>query len=94
MRAFIAQRPVRLTRAQLETLAIVAYRQPVTRPEMEEIRGVDSGSALRVLIDRGLLKILGRKEEEPGRPLLYGNLGRGCVVLPAPVVFCPGDMRM
>jgi segregation and condensation protein B len=72
VRAFIAQRPVRLTRAQLETLAIVAYRQPVTRPEMEEIRGVDSGSALRVLLDRGLLKILGRKEE-PGRPLLYGT---------------------
>ncbi len=47
VRAFIAQRPVRLTRAQLESLAIVAYRQPVTRPEMEEIRGVDCGSALR-----------------------------------------------
>jgi segregation and condensation protein B len=63
---------VRLTRAQLETLAITAYRQPVTRPVLDDIRGVDSGSALKVLLDRGLIKILGRKEE-PGRPLLYGT---------------------
>lgn len=72
VREFLAQRPVRLTRAQLETLAIVSYRQPTTRPEIEEIRGVDTGSALHVLLDRGLLKILGRKDE-PGRPLLYGT---------------------
>jgi segregation and condensation protein B len=72
VRDFLAQRPVRLTRAQLETLAIVSYRQPTTRPEVEEIRGVDTGSALHVLLDRGLLKILGRKDE-PGRPLLYGT---------------------
>ena len=72
VRDFLAQRPVRLTRAQLETLAIVSYRQPATRPEIEEIRGVDTGSALHVLLDRGLLKILGRKDE-PGRPLLYGT---------------------
>lgn len=72
VRDFMAARPVRLTRAQLETLSISAYRQPLTRPELEEIRGVDSGSALRVLLDRGLLRILGRKDE-PGRPLLYGT---------------------
>jgi segregation and condensation protein B len=72
VREFLTQRPVRLTRAQLETLSIVAYRQPVTRPEIEEIRGVDTGSAVRVLLDRGLLKLLGRKDE-PGRPLLYGT---------------------
>jgi len=68
----IAHKPVRLTRAQLETLSIVAYRQPVTRPEVDDIRGVDTGSALKVLLERGLLKLLGRKDE-PGRPLLYGT---------------------
>ncbi|HBQ17052.1 MAG TPA: SMC-Scp complex subunit ScpB, partial [Myxococcales bacterium] len=72
VREIVAQKPIRLTRAQLETLAIAAYRQPLTRPELEEIRGVDSGSALKVLLDRGVLKILGRKDE-PGRPLLYGT---------------------
>ncbi|MFW6066714.1 MAG: SMC-Scp complex subunit ScpB [Myxococcota bacterium] len=72
VRDMVSQRPVRLTRAQLETLAIVAYRQPVTRPEIEDIRGVDSGSAVKVLAERGLLKILGRKDE-PGRPLIYGT---------------------
>jgi segregation and condensation protein B len=72
VRDLVAQRPVRLTRAQLETLALVAYRQPITRPEIDDVRGVDSGSALKVLLERGLLKILGRKDE-PGRPLLYGS---------------------
>lgn len=72
VRDMVAQRPVRLSRAQLETLAIAAYRQPLTRPELEEIRGVDSGSALKVLLDRGLVRLLGRKDE-PGRPLLYGT---------------------
>lgn len=72
MRDVVAQPPVRLTRAQLETLALVAYRQPITRPEIDDVRGVDSGSALRVLLERGLLKMLGRKDE-PGRPLLYGT---------------------
>jgi len=72
VRDLVAARPVRLTRAQLEALAIVAYRQPITRPEIDDIRGVDSGSALKVLLERGLLKILGKKEE-PGRPLLYGT---------------------
>ena len=69
---FLTPKPLRLTRAQLETMAIVAYRQPVTRPEIDDIRGVDSGSALRMLAERSLLKILGRKDE-PGRPLLYGT---------------------
>jgi segregation and condensation protein B len=68
----IAGRPVRLSRAQLETLAIIAYRQPVTRPEIDEIRGVDSGSTIKVLLDRSLIRVLGKKEE-PGRPLLYGT---------------------
>jgi segregation and condensation protein B len=65
-------RPVRLSRAALETLAIVAYRQPVTRPEVDEIRGVDSGPVLRNLLERNLVKILG-KREEPGNPLIYGT---------------------
>jgi segregation and condensation protein B len=68
----VAGRPVRLSRAQLETLAIVAYRQPITRPEIDEIRGVDSSQTLRLLLDRSLIRILG-KREEPGRPLLYGT---------------------
>jgi segregation and condensation protein B len=65
-------KPVRLSRAQLETMAIVAYRQPVTRPEIDDIRGVDSGGALKTLLDRQMVRVLGKKEE-PGRPLLYGT---------------------
>jgi segregation and condensation protein B len=72
VRDLVSQRPVRLTRAQLETLALIAYRQPITRPEIDDVRGVDSGSAIKVLLDRDLVKILGRKDEA-GRPLLYGT---------------------
>ncbi len=68
----LATKPVKLSRAQLEALAICAYRQPITRPEIDDIRGVDSGAALRTLMDRSLIRILGKKEE-PGRPLLYGT---------------------
>jgi segregation and condensation protein B len=68
----LASKPVRLTRAQIETLAICAYRQPVTRPEIDEIRGVDSGGTLKTLLDRSLVRIVGKKEE-PGRPILYGT---------------------
>jgi segregation and condensation protein B len=71
-RRFLRVRPQRLTRAALETLAIVAYRQPVTRPEIEEIRGVDCGAVVKALLERRLVKILGKKEE-PGRPILYGT---------------------
>jgi segregation and condensation protein B len=63
---------VRLSRAQLETLAIVAYRQPVTRPEVDDVRGVDSGQVIKGLLERDLVKILGKKDE-PGRPMLYGT---------------------
>jgi len=72
VKTLVAPKPIRLTRAQLETLAIVAYRQPITRPEVDDVRGVDSGSSLKMLADRGLVKILGRKDE-PGRPLVYGT---------------------
>src|SRR5450631_962644 len=65
-------RPVRLSRAMLETLAIVSYRQPVTRPEVDDIRGVDCGAVLKTLLDRGLIRIIGKKEEV-GRPMLYGT---------------------
>jgi segregation and condensation protein B len=72
VRRFLKVKPHRLTRAALETLAIIAYRQPVTRPEVEDIRAVDSGAVIKALLDRQLIKILGKKEE-PGRPLLYGS---------------------
>ena len=65
-------RAVKLSPASLETLAIVAYRQPVIRPTIEEIRGVDSGSVLHTLMEKGLIKIVGRKDL-PGRPLVYGT---------------------
>jgi segregation and condensation protein B len=72
VRELAGGRPVKLTRAQVETLAIAAYRQPVTRPEIDEIRGVDSGATLKLLLERDLVRILGKKDE-PGRPLLYGT---------------------
>lgn len=62
----------RLSRAALEILAIVAYRQPITRGEMEQIRGVDCDGALRTLLEKKLVRIAGKKET-PGRPLLYGT---------------------
>jgi segregation and condensation protein B len=68
----IAGRPQRLSRAMLEALAIVAYRQPITRPEIDEIRGVDCGPVLKTLLDRGFVRILGKKEDV-GRPMLYGT---------------------
>jgi len=72
VRRYLRVKPQRLTRAAVETLAIIAYRQPVTRPELEDIRGVDCGAVLKALIDRKLVKILG-KREEVGRPILYGT---------------------
>ncbi|MEJ2698320.1 MAG: SMC-Scp complex subunit ScpB [Desulfuromonadales bacterium] len=65
-------RPFRFSRAALETLAIVAYRQPVTRAEIEYLRGVDSGGVLKTLLDKRLVKILGKKDV-PGRPMIYGT---------------------
>jgi segregation and condensation protein B len=72
VRDLTKQKPVKLSRAQIETLAILAYRQPITRPEIDEIRGVDSGATLKMLLERDVVKILGKKDE-PGRPLLYGT---------------------
>lgn len=63
-------RPSRLTQPGLETLAIIAYRQPISRAEIEAVRGVAVGGVLETLIDRGLVRVAGRAEV-PGRPLLY-----------------------
>jgi segregation and condensation protein B len=65
-------RPVRLSRPALETLAIVAYRQPVTRAEIEAIRGVDVDAVMATLLERRLVRVLGRKDVI-GHPLLYGT---------------------
>jgi segregation and condensation protein B len=65
-------RPFRFSRPALETLAIIAYRQPVTRTELEYLRGVDSGSVLKTLLDKHLVRILGKKDV-PGKPAIYGT---------------------
>jgi len=67
--------PNRLSRATIETLAIIAYKQPILRSEIERLRGVDVGGILKTLMEKGLIKIMGRKEL-PGRPLVYGTTKR------------------
>jgi segregation and condensation protein B len=69
------ERPARLSRAALETLAVVGYRQPVTRAEVEQVRGVDCGPVLRNLLERHLVRIAGHRDV-PGRPMLYGTTRR------------------
>ena len=71
-RAQLNQRQPRLSAAMLETLATIAYRQPVGRQEIEEIRGVSASGVLRTLQERGLIEVVGRSEAL-GRPLLYGT---------------------
>jgi segregation and condensation protein B len=68
----LSSRHARLTRASLETLAVVAYKQPVTRHQVSSIRGVDSDGVLRALTERGLVEEVGR-DDGPGRPVLYGT---------------------
>ena len=68
----LSSRQARLTKAALETLSIVAYKQPVTRHQISGIRGVNSDGVLRALTDRGLIEEAGR-EEAPGRPVLYAT---------------------
>jgi segregation and condensation protein B len=73
IRAFLKTRPsAKLTIASLETLAVIAYRQPVTVPEILEIRGVQSPSAIKTLLDKKLIVAKGRKETV-GRPMMYGT---------------------
>ena len=67
--------PNRLSRAAMETLAIIAYKQPVLRHEIERLRGVDVGGILRTLLEKELIRIMGRKDL-PGRPLIYGTTKR------------------
>ena len=71
-RAAFTSRPLKLSGAALEVLAVIAYRQPVGRAEVEEIRGVSSGGVLRLLQERGLIEVAGRSEGL-GRPLLYAT---------------------
>jgi segregation and condensation protein B len=68
----LAGKPARLSRSQLEALAVIAYRQPITKAEIDHVRGVDCGAVLKLLLERNLCRIVGRKEE-PGRPHLYGT---------------------
>jgi segregation and condensation protein B len=68
-------KPFALSQPSLETLAIIAYKQPVLRTEIEKIRGVDSGGVLRTLLEKRLIKILGKKDV-PGKPLVYGTSKR------------------
>jgi segregation and condensation protein B len=65
-------KPPRFSRAALETLAIIAYKQPLTRQEIEQIRGVDCAGSLRTLMDRRLVKVMGKKDV-PGKPFLFGT---------------------
>jgi segregation and condensation protein B len=69
------RRAVRLSRAALETLAVVGYKQPITRAEIEHVRGVDAGAVLRSLLERDLVRIAGHREI-PGRPMLYATTRR------------------
>jgi segregation and condensation protein B len=65
-------RPARLSHAAMETLAIIAYKQPVLRSDVEHLRGVDCGGTLRTLLERRLIRVMGRKDL-PGRPIIYGT---------------------
>jgi segregation and condensation protein B len=72
VKKFLGGRPARMGRATLETLAIIAYRQPITRGEIEAIRGVDVDGVINTLLDRSLIRAVARKDV-PGRPFLYGT---------------------
>lgn len=75
VRALQPRRAARLSRASLETLAVIAYKQPVTRAEIEHVRGVDAGAVVRTLLERNLVRIAGHREI-PGRPMLYATTKR------------------
>jgi segregation and condensation protein B len=72
VKKFLGGRPARMGRATLETLAIIAYRQPITKAEIEAIRGVDVDGVINTLLERGLIRAVARKDV-PGRPFLYGT---------------------
>jgi len=75
VRKFLMTKPLRLGRSTMETLAIIAYRQPITRAEMDQVRGMDNSHLLRTLIERGLVKMAG-KADAPGRPVQYATTPR------------------
>ncbi len=75
IRTLTKTKPLRMSRPALETLAIVAYKQPCTRAEVEDVRRVDCGGTLKFLFEKELIRVLGRKEE-PGRPIIYGTSGK------------------
>ena len=72
VRRFLAAKPFRLSRSALETLSIIAYRQPITRAEIDRVRGIDCSHLLRALIEKGLVKMAG-KADVPGRPVQYAT---------------------
>lgn len=72
LRRLTRSRSVKFSQSSLESLAIIAYRQPVTRAEIEYLRGVDSGGVLKTLLEKKLIRILGKKDI-PGKPLIYGT---------------------
>lgn len=72
LKKFLGGRPARMSRPTLETLAIIAYRQPITKAEIEAIRGVDVDGVINTLLDRNLIRAVARKDV-PGRPFLYGT---------------------
>lgn len=72
IRKIVTGKEVELSKATMETLAIIAYKQPITRAEIEHIRGVDSSNPIRSLLEKKLIKIQGRKDV-PGRPHVYGT---------------------
>lgn len=75
IKRLLQPKPLHLSKAALETLAIIAYKQPVIRSDIENIRGVDCGGVLRVLLERKFIRVLGRREL-PGRPLIYATTKR------------------
>ena len=72
VKKFLGGRPARMGKATLETLAIIAYRQPITKAEIEAIRGVDVNGVIGTLLERNLIRAVARKDV-PGRPFLYGT---------------------
>jgi segregation and condensation protein B len=80
IRRFLATKPFRLGRSSLETLAIIAYRQPITRAEIDKVRGIDSSHLLRTLMERDLVKMAG-KADVPGRPVQYSTTPRFLEIL-------------
>jgi segregation and condensation protein B len=72
IRRLVRGKTFRFSRSALETLAMIAYRQPITRTEVEYLRGVDSGAVLKTLLEKKMIRILGKKDI-PGKPLIYGT---------------------